>query len=108
MAEAPVLNLVLFLPLLGAAALWLLPRGSDGAVRMLTLAVMLVQLLLCTWLYLRYDAQVAALQFETRVPWIADWGVHYQIGLDGYNILLVMLTAYLGPLVVRCARCSAT
>ncbi len=28
------------------------------------------------------------------------WGVYYQIGLDGYNILLVLLTAFLAPLVV--------
>ena len=28
------------------------------------------------------------------------WGVYYQIGLDGYNVLLVLLTAFLGPLVV--------
>ncbi|MCU0898258.1 MAG: NADH-quinone oxidoreductase subunit M, partial [Burkholderiales bacterium] len=27
-------------------------------------------------------------------------GVYYQIGLDGYNVLLVLLTAFLGPLVV--------
>ena len=26
--------------------------------------------------------------------------MYYQIGLDGYNVLLVMLTAFLGPLVV--------
>ena len=45
-------------------------------------------------------AAVAGLQFETRLPWIADWGVYYQIGLDGYNVLLVLLTAFLGPLVV--------
>jgi NADH:ubiquinone oxidoreductase subunit 4 (subunit M) len=36
----------------------------------------------------------------TSVPWIADWGVYYAIGLDGVNILLVMLTAFLGPLVI--------
>ena len=34
------------------------------------------------------------------MPWIAGWGVYYQIGLDGYNLLLVLLTAFLGPLVV--------
>ena len=33
----------------------------------------------------------------------SEWGVYYQIGLDGYNILLVMLTAFLGPLVVASA-----
>ena len=52
--------------------------------------------MLTAWLYLRFDSRVAGLQFETRLPWIADWGVYYQIGLDGYNILLVLLTAFLG------------
>ena len=42
----------------------------------------------------------AGLQFATRVPWIAAWGVYYHIGLDGINVLLVLLTAFLGPLVV--------
>ncbi len=64
---------------------------------------MLLQFVLVTWLYVRYDASAAALQFETRIPWIPSWGVYYQIGLDGYNILLVMLTAFLAPLVVASA-----
>ncbi len=34
------------------------------------------------------------------MPWIASWGVGYRIGLDGINVLLVALTAFLGPLVV--------
>jgi NADH-quinone oxidoreductase subunit M len=69
-------------------------------VRRLSLAVMLLQFVLTAWLYTRFDPLVAGLQFETRLPWIASWGVYYQIGLDGYNLLLVLLTAFLGPLVV--------
>src|SRR5450755_2109309 len=61
---------------------------------------MLVQFAITAWLYTRFDAAVEGLQFETRLPWIASWGVYYQIGLDGYNVLLVMMTAFLGPLVV--------
>ena len=56
----------------------------------------------------RFDSSVAGLQFETRLPWIAQWGVYYQIGLDGYNVLLVMLTAFLGPLVVAGAFTAIT
>jgi NADH-quinone oxidoreductase subunit M len=100
MPEAGVLNLVLFLPLAGIAALLLTPRCSHALTRGLTLAVMTLQFAFVAWLYTRYDSSVAGLQFETRLPWIADWGVFYQIGLDGNNILLVMLTAFLGPLVV--------
>jgi NADH-quinone oxidoreductase subunit M len=100
MFEAAVLNVVLFLPLLGAGLLVASPAAHDDFTRRLTLGLMTLQLLLTAWLYVRFDSSVAGLQFETRLPWIAAWGVNYQIGLDGYNILLVMLTAFLGPLVV--------
>ena len=76
------------------------PTGHHDFTRRLALGVMVVQFVLTAWLYARFDNSVAGLQFETRLPWIADWGVYYQIGLDGYNVLLVMLTAFLGPLVV--------
>jgi NADH-quinone oxidoreductase subunit M len=100
MADSTMLNLVLWLPVLGMVALLLSPRGNDAAVRGMTLGVMLLQLALTVVLYRRFDGAVPGLQFETRVPWIGDWGVYYHIGLDGLNVLLVALTAFLGPLVV--------
>ena len=100
MADATLLNVVLFLPLAGIAALIPLPARRADWVRWLSLAVMLAQFALTAWLYAHFDASVDGLQFETRLPWIAAWGVYYQIGLDGYNVLLVLLTAFLGPLVV--------
>ncbi|MCX7893026.1 MAG: NADH-quinone oxidoreductase subunit M [Burkholderiales bacterium] len=100
MSDAALLNVVLWLPVAGMLAIAALPKGADDAVRWLAFAVMVAQLLATAALYGRFDPAVAGLQFETRVPWIPDWGVHYQIGLDGYNVLLVMLTAFLGPLVV--------
>ena len=100
MRDAALLNLALFLPVLGTGVLLLMPRRNDPLVRALALAVMLGQFALIAWLYLRFDAAAAGVQFETRIPWIATWGVSYQIGLDGYNLLLVLLTAFLGPLVV--------
>ena len=100
MADATLLNVVLFLPVAGIAALLALPPRKEDLVRGLSLATMLLQFALTAWLYIRFDPVVDGLQFETKLPWIASWGVHYQIGLDGYNVLLVLLTAFLGPLVV--------
>ena len=99
MSDALLLNLVLFLPVAGAVVLGLL-RGNGSAVRSATVAVMTAQFVLASLLYLHFDATVPGLQFATSVPWIADWGVSYAIGLDGVNLLLVLLTAFLGPLVV--------
>jgi NADH-quinone oxidoreductase subunit M len=100
MPEQAILNIVLFLPLAGIALIALTPRQQEGTVRQVAFWGMVVQLALTAWLYARYDASVAGLQFETKLAWIPAWGVNYQVGLDGYNILLVALTAFLGPLVV--------
>jgi NADH-quinone oxidoreductase subunit M len=100
MADATLLNVVLYLPLAMIAAIVALPARREDLVRGATLGAMLLQLALVALLYARFDASLDGLQFETRLPWIAAWGVYYQIGLDGYNVLLVLLTAFLGPLVV--------
>lgn len=100
MSEAAMLNWILFLPLLGAFAIIAAQRAGAYTIRMTTLVVMFLQLVLAGILYLRFDPSTAGLQFATSVPWIADWGVSYSIGMDGLNILLVLLTAFLGPIVV--------
>ena len=108
MFDAGLLNVVLFLPLFGVGLLVAAPAAHHDFTRRLTLGVMTLQFVLTAWLYLRFDSRIAGLQFETRLPWIAGWGVYYQIGLDGYNILLVLLTAFLAPLVVASAFTAIT
>jgi NADH-quinone oxidoreductase subunit M len=100
MGDPALLNLLLWLPLVGVVVLLLTARSNDRLARVVTLVIMSVQLVLATVLYLRFDGSVAGLQFATAVPWIPQWGIAYLIGLDGFNILLVLLTAVLGPLVV--------
>ena len=99
MSDAVLLNLVLFLPVVGAALLALARRNAE-AVRVTTTAIMTVQFALAAVLYLHFDGTMAGLQAGTSIPWIPQWGVSYAVGLDGVNILLVLLTAFLGPLVV--------
>jgi len=97
MSEPMLLNLVLWLPLVGVAGLLLAP---ERLTRLATVAVMTLQFALTMVLYYAFDNSASTLQFATQVPWIPQWGVSYLIGLDGFNILLVWLTAFLGPLVV--------
>jgi NADH-quinone oxidoreductase subunit M len=61
---------------------------------------MLLQFVLTAALYCASIPAVDGLQFETRLPWIACVGRPLPDRLDGYNVLLVLLTAFLGPLVV--------
>lgn len=100
MAEALVLNALVYLPLAGLLAILLVPRRREGAAKWIALAATTIQLGLGCLLYARFDGSNPGLQFVTDLPWIAAWGVHYIVGLDGLNLLLVLLTVFLGPLVV--------
>src|SRR5512141_3499300 len=97
---AELLNFVVWLPIAGMLAIALIPASQENMVRQVSLWLMIVQFVLTALLYVNFDAAATGLQFETRVPWIESWGVSYHIGLDGINVLLVLLTAFLGPLVV--------
>lgn len=106
MDSGVILNLILWLPLVAMLALPLV--RSDAAVRWFTFIVLLLGFALNLVLYLQFDPQRAGLQFATRLPWIEAWGVGYIVGLDGYNVLLVLLTTFLGPLVVAGAWTAIT
>jgi len=73
MSDAGLLNLRLFLPLLGVGLLLLSPANNHDFTRRVTLTVMIVQFALAAWLT-PLDSQVDGLQFETRLPWISRLG----------------------------------
>jgi NADH-quinone oxidoreductase subunit M len=94
------LQLVLWLPFAAMLALAFVPKEAVRTIHGFSFWVMLVQFAFTAWLYAEFNAGSAGLQFATRVPWIESWGVFFSIGLDGNNVLLVLLTGFLGPIVV--------
>jgi len=102
---AILLNVVLFLPLFGALAAALLPRGEAAQHKSWALLVSLVTFFLSLGLWFNFDGARSApeFQFETHVPWISTLGIGYHVGLDGVALLLVMLTTALTPIVVLAA-----
>lgn len=88
----PLLSLLIFLPLVGIAALWLLPAR---AVRHVVAFTMLVLLALATAALVAYDPAGARFQLVERVAWIASLNVHYLVGVDGISVLFLPATALL-------------
>jgi NADH-quinone oxidoreductase subunit M len=39
-------------------------------------------------------------QFTFDYPWIANFGINFSIGMDGISLLMVLLTAFLVPLII--------
>ncbi len=94
----PILSCLLFLPLVGAAVLWLIE--DEDMIRTSALTVTLVELALAVFVLLRFIPDSAAMQFVERVRWIPALGISYHLGVDGISVLFVGLTAFLTVLVV--------
>ncbi|MCB9060517.1 MAG: NADH-quinone oxidoreductase subunit M [Halobacteriovoraceae bacterium] len=92
-----MLNWILWLPLLGAVLILLIPKGKDDLVRYLSLATTSVVLFLSGILYLNFDNSVAGMQtkFNIVVPWIEQFHIYYRIGVDGISLPMVLLTSLL-------------
>ena len=96
-----LLSLVIFLPALGALAVLAAP--SVSAIRWVSLAVTAVTFVLSLGLYVGFDPAVStalAPQLGAKVLWFGSVDISYYVGVDGLNILLLLLTTLLGPIVV--------
>ncbi|HEX5751846.1 MAG TPA: NADH-quinone oxidoreductase subunit M [Archangium sp.] len=106
--DTHLLNLVVYLPLLFAALVWMLPGAERGQIRTITFIGMLVDLVFGVWAYLRFDPAGAEFQLEYRTQWLGQLGVSYHIGVDGLAVSLLLLTVFLGPLVVMASQTYIT
>lgn len=96
----PILSLIVFTPLLAAGMLLFMRAEQQQALRRGALLFSLVPLGLCLWLLAEFDPASGELQFVESVPWIRDFGIRYALGVDGISLFLVVLTAFLMPVVI--------
>ncbi len=95
-----ILSAVTFLPVLGAALIFLLPHRREGLLKATALGTSLVTFVVSVPLYTRFDASLSDYQFVEQRAWMPTLGVSYHLGVDGISLLLVLLTTFLMPLVL--------
>jgi NADH-quinone oxidoreductase subunit M len=98
-----LLPTVLFLPLLGALFLMMVPAREVGMLRGTAFAISAVTFLVSLGLVFGFDSDTAGFQFVTDKRWIDALGVRFKIGIDGISLWLVLLTTFLTPIVLLSA-----
>src|SRR5881397_532797 len=98
--EHYVLTLIIFIPIVGMAAVLCLPRQAHDLIRWTAFLFTLPPFFLGVWLYRNFNGAVPDLQFTVNVPWIASYNIHYFVGVDGVSISMVLLTVLLCPLCI--------
>ena len=92
-----LLNLICYLPLAGALLIIFFVNKDDSrAIKIAATAVAAVDFVLSLPLWFLYRTDGPEFQFATQAEWIPSVGVQYLFGVDGFAILLILLTTLLG------------
>jgi len=106
MTDLPLLSIVTFLPLVGAAFI-LLVRGEEAVVarnaRNVALLTSAATFLLSLGVWAGFDNSTADFQFVEQAAWMPQWGINYHMGVDGISMLFVILATFLTPLCILSA-----
>ena len=95
----PILTVLIFLPLGGAALLALLPATRTQVLRPVALVVAAAELALVGTLVVEFKS-VAGFQFVSSHAWIGAYGISWKLGVDGISLFLVAITAVLFPVAM--------
>ncbi len=100
MANAPLLSLLIWLPILGGALALMLGQQRAQAARWLAIGTALLCLGLSIPLFSGFDMSNASMQFVEQHAWIPAYDIRYALGADGISVALIGLTTLTTVLVL--------
>ncbi len=103
MTSFPILSAITFVPMVGALLI-LCIKGEAAQVarnaRWVALWTSLFVLVLSIHVWIAFERGTAEFQFVERAEWMQDFGIVYQMGVDGISLPFVLLTTVLTPICV--------
>src|SRR5258708_892411 len=99
-----ILNLVTYIPLIGAIVILFVIRKENGAaIRYTATFFAVVDFIASLYLWFNFDPHGTGahlFQFRETYTWILSLGVQYDFGIDGIALLLILLTTFMGIIAI--------
>ncbi|GHG27915.1 NADH-quinone oxidoreductase subunit M [Streptomyces hydrogenans] len=96
----PLLTATAAVPAVGAILTAAVPAARRTTAKWLALVVSLATLVLAGVVFARFEPGGDRYQLVESHSWIRDFGVRYELGVDGIGVALIALTALLIPFIV--------
>jgi NADH-quinone oxidoreductase subunit M len=96
-----LLNVIVFLPMAGAAVLLFLPRQSKSVLRWFTMGVLLVDFVVS--LRLLGTPMTRGWHHQYVTEWLPSFGIRYHVAVDGISVWLLLLTTLTTPIALYAA-----
>jgi len=96
-----ILSILIFFPALAGILGFVVDKHSAKAYGV---AVAAIELILALWLWLKFDITNAGMQFTEKVDLISQFGISYNVGVDGISLFIVIMATFitlLGIILLR-------
>lgn len=100
----PYLTVLVLLPAGAALVVALLPRLPAVAYRALGVTASLATLGVASAMLTAFKVGVGGFQMVSKHSWIGQFGISWNLGVDGISVFLVLLTALLFPIALAGVR----
>jgi len=94
------LSIILFTPLAGALVLLFVSKQNENLIRWIANVAAFIGFAVSIPLWFWYNPQNPDFQFVERAPWIPSIGAEYFLAVDGFSVLLILLTTMMGFIAV--------
>jgi NADH-quinone oxidoreductase subunit M len=101
LASAPVLSIVMFLPLVGALIIGVLNAEAKDNARWIALWTTTITFLVSLIIWFNFDRGNGGFQFVESRSWLGVF--KFKLGVDGISMPFVILTTFLMPLTILSA-----
>ncbi|PIU40311.1 MAG: NADH-quinone oxidoreductase subunit M [Candidatus Omnitrophica bacterium CG07_land_8_20_14_0_80_50_8] len=96
---------ILLSPALGGSLLFFIPKEKTEWLKRISLLSVCSSLFFAAAAFIKYDRMTAGYQFVDKIDWIPSLGIAYHVGVDGINLVLLLMTAILAfaGVIVSCS-----
>ena len=98
--EFPLLTLCIWLPIIGGLIVLASGNTNPTLTRWLAFIVSLLSFFMTLPLWSGFDNQLIGMQFVEKAAWIPAFSINYYLGVDGFSMPLIILTAFITILVI--------
>ncbi|VAY88285.1 NADH-ubiquinone oxidoreductase chain M [hydrothermal vent metagenome] len=87
-----ILTIIIFFPAFAAVVGFMVDKN---AIRTYGIIVTAIEFILSCFVWYGFDNRIANMQFSEYMPMISDYGIAYNLGIDGISLFLILMTTFM-------------
>ena len=82
-----ILSILIFFPAIAAMMAFIVDKNS---IRVYGITVTAIEFILSSYMWYMFDGNNAGMQFTEFMPIISQYGISYNVGIDGISLFLII------------------